>query len=134
MHEHGACQPTPSKHHSHARCVHLGATMPNEPQPNGECHQTYGSTEQGHPSTAGREKNIEHYNRGTACLVHTVPAHHAWDHCRHPPHICARERLRLTQARGVFRVPSTGNEQQGCHTMPGHSDQPSLPNRISQRM
>ena len=31
MHEHRACQPTPSKHHSHARCVHLEAAMPNEP-------------------------------------------------------------------------------------------------------
>ena len=50
MHEHGACQPTPSKHHSHARCVHLATTQPNEPQPDGDSHRMCGASRRAAPA------------------------------------------------------------------------------------
>ena len=110
MHEHGACQPTPSKHHSHARCVHLEAAMPNEPHPDDSSHQAYGSIEQGRPSTAGREENIK--KRGTACLKHAGIAPCPGSPFASLAHLCTRD-AQAHPSRGVcLHKPSTGVGQQ----------------------
>jgi len=99
MHEHGACQPTPSNHHSHARSVHLAATQPNEPQPHAAGRRrACGNAEQGRASTAGREKATQrggilesNGEEGTPeCYLHLAAcagaSHHARENRPQPLH------------------------------------------------
>lgn len=63
MHEHRACQPTPSNHHSHARSVHLATTKPNEPQPRSICHEATETSSKAAPAPPDAKANKQGTNR-----------------------------------------------------------------------
>lgn len=94
MHEHRACQPTPSNHHSHARSVHLATTQPNEPQPRSICHEATETSSKAAPAPPDAKVK----NKGQ--MEWTSRGHHAmpWENLQNP---CAQGELRHARGHGA---------------------------------